>query len=200
MNLAERIQALRKARGVSQEELADQVGVSRQAVSKWESEQSSPELDKVIALSEYFQVTTDYLLKGAEPAGESAQSHLGSWTLYIGSAAMIWIGVFAGCAGWYENQGLASVLGGMCAQVLGAAGFFIGKALPGEKPPFWVRWLNVLGAAFMPCSMLAGALSASMVSPYPTGPWQLAVFAALYLAAGAGSLAWLKRPGAGKKP
>ena len=44
MNMADRIQYLRKAKGISQEELADQVGVSRQADSKWESEQSTPDI------------------------------------------------------------------------------------------------------------------------------------------------------------
>lgn len=46
MNLADRIQYLRKQKGYSQEDLADKVGVSRQAVSKWESEQSTPDLEK----------------------------------------------------------------------------------------------------------------------------------------------------------
>lgn len=69
MTLAERIQHLRKIKGISQEGLADKIGVSRQAVSKWESEQSTPDLDKIIALSEYFEVTTDYLLKGEASAG-----------------------------------------------------------------------------------------------------------------------------------
>lgn len=46
MNIADRIQYLRKQKGYSQEELADKVGVSRQAVSKWESEQSTPDLRK----------------------------------------------------------------------------------------------------------------------------------------------------------
>ena len=64
MTIADRIQSLRKAKGISQEELADKIGVSRQAVSKWESEQSSPDLEKVILLSDYFEVTTDFLLKG----------------------------------------------------------------------------------------------------------------------------------------
>ena len=68
MTIADRIQNLRKSKGMSQEELADAAGVSRQAVSKWESEQSTPDLDKVIILSEIFDVTTDYLLKGIEPA------------------------------------------------------------------------------------------------------------------------------------
>ena len=48
MTIADRIQSLRKAKGMSQEELADKVGVSRQAVSKWESEQATPDLDKVL--------------------------------------------------------------------------------------------------------------------------------------------------------
>ena len=80
MNLSDRIQSLRKIRGMSQEELADRVGVTRQAVSKWESEQSMPDLDKVIALSEIFEVTTDFLLKGIEPAPAKDQddARLGS--------------------------------------------------------------------------------------------------------------------------
>ena len=67
MTIADRIQSLRKTKGLSQEELADAVGVSRQAVSKWESEQATPDLDKVIIMSDVFDVTTDYLLKGIEP-------------------------------------------------------------------------------------------------------------------------------------
>ena len=64
MGLDERLQELRKSRGLSQEQLAEAAGVSRQAVSKWELGESAPELEKVLALSEFFGVTTDYLLKG----------------------------------------------------------------------------------------------------------------------------------------
>ena len=67
MTIADRIQSLRKSKGMSQEELADVVGVSRQAVSKWESEQTAPDLEKVVIMSDIFEVTTDYLLKGIEP-------------------------------------------------------------------------------------------------------------------------------------
>ena len=65
MNVPERIQELRKQKGISQEELANELGVSRQAVSKWESGQSFPELDNIIALSDFFGVSADYILKGA---------------------------------------------------------------------------------------------------------------------------------------
>ena len=67
MTIADRILTLRKSKGMSQEELADAVGVSRQAVSKWESEQATPDLEKVVIMSDIFDVTTDYLLKGIEP-------------------------------------------------------------------------------------------------------------------------------------
>ena len=63
MILAEKIMQLRKKNGWSQEELASKLGVSRQSVSKWESAMSIPDLDKILAMSEIFEVSTDYLLK-----------------------------------------------------------------------------------------------------------------------------------------
>ncbi len=63
MILADKIIKHRKLNGWSQEELAERTGVSRQAVSKWESAQSIPDLDKLLKLSNLFGVTTDYLLK-----------------------------------------------------------------------------------------------------------------------------------------
>lgn len=72
MTLAEKIALLRRQSGQSQEALADRLCVSRQAVSKWESGASVPELDKLLALSEVFGVSTDYLLKDDEPAPPAA--------------------------------------------------------------------------------------------------------------------------------
>lgn len=62
MNLSEKIFELRKARGLSQEQLAEKLGVSRQSVSKWELGESSPETERLTVLSKVFNVTTDYLL------------------------------------------------------------------------------------------------------------------------------------------
>lgn len=62
MTFGEKLQALRKARGWSQEELATQINVSRQALSKWESDASVPDTENVVALSRLFGVSTDYLL------------------------------------------------------------------------------------------------------------------------------------------
>ena len=63
MILADKIITLRKKAGWSQEELAVQLGVTRQSVSKWEGAQSVPDLDKVVQMSRLFGVSTDYLLK-----------------------------------------------------------------------------------------------------------------------------------------
>ena len=66
MDVSEKILQLRKANGFTQEELAEKLNVSRQSVSKWESGQSVPELEKLVALSEIFQVSTDHLLKPSD--------------------------------------------------------------------------------------------------------------------------------------
>ncbi|MDE6518208.1 MAG: helix-turn-helix domain-containing protein, partial [Acetatifactor sp.] len=63
MILAEKITYLRKQKNWSQEELAAQLDISRQSVSKWESGTSIPELDKIIGMSHIFNVSTDFLLK-----------------------------------------------------------------------------------------------------------------------------------------
>ncbi|MDE5908426.1 MAG: helix-turn-helix domain-containing protein [Lachnospiraceae bacterium] len=63
MNFAEKLLKLRSQYGYSQEVLAEKLNVSRQAVSKWELGTTLPETDKVIAISDFFAVSTDYLLK-----------------------------------------------------------------------------------------------------------------------------------------
>ena len=64
--LGEKIMQLRQKQGLSQEAFGEKLGVSRQAVSKWETGQAAPDIDKIIAMSEIFQISTDYLLKGVE--------------------------------------------------------------------------------------------------------------------------------------
>ena len=74
MTLAEKLYTLRKKAGLSQEQLAEQLNVSRQAISKWESGQSVPESDKLVSVSNYFSVSLDYLLKEDNELGPTAQS------------------------------------------------------------------------------------------------------------------------------
>ncbi|MDO5548651.1 MAG: helix-turn-helix transcriptional regulator [Eubacteriales bacterium] len=76
MELDERLLALRKSNHFSQEEIAERLGVSRQAVSKWESGQGKPEIGNVIKLAEIYGVTTDYLLLGKGFAENIPQKQL----------------------------------------------------------------------------------------------------------------------------
>lgn len=61
--LSDKIYELRRKSGLSQEQLAEKLDVSRQAVSKWENGTAVPESDKLVVMSDFFHVTTDYLLK-----------------------------------------------------------------------------------------------------------------------------------------
>lgn len=63
--LADRLLDLRRKAGYSQEQLADLLGVSRQAISKWEGAQGRPEVDNVVKLAQIYRVSTDFILTGS---------------------------------------------------------------------------------------------------------------------------------------
>ncbi|MCL2368254.1 MAG: helix-turn-helix domain-containing protein, partial [Oscillospiraceae bacterium] len=128
MNIADRIQHLRKLKGISQEELADKVGVSRQAVSKWESEQSIPDLDKVIILSDFFEVTTDYILKGIETNKQTEERGVNANIFVMIASALNFIGLIVACAIWYEEQVPMAIVAGLIMMVVGCMIFGIGHA------------------------------------------------------------------------
>ena len=66
IEIANRLQKLRKENGYSQEELADKLGISRQAVSKWERAESSPDTDNLIVLARLYNISLDELLNDSE--------------------------------------------------------------------------------------------------------------------------------------
>ena len=86
MEFRERLYQLRRQAGLSQEELANVLDLSRQAVQKWESGASRPDMDNLVALAGYFHVTLDYLVCGTEPAPGPVQS------------------APAGCPRWYHYE------------------------------------------------------------------------------------------------
>ncbi len=69
-NIGQRIYELRLKNNLSQDTLAEMLGVSRQAISKWENQMSIPELEKIVQMSEIFDVSLDYLIKGKESFSE----------------------------------------------------------------------------------------------------------------------------------
>lgn len=68
MTFGERLYQIRKEAGLSQEELAELMEVSRQSVSKWESDKAYPEMTRLLFISDYFHVSLDYLMRGTEDA------------------------------------------------------------------------------------------------------------------------------------
>lgn len=70
MSLGEKLLYLRKKEGLSQEDVADKLGVSRQTVSKWETNQTVPELIKAKLLSQLYNVSYDYLISGSHISGD----------------------------------------------------------------------------------------------------------------------------------
>jgi len=124
MKLNEKIAWYRRDRRLSQEELAARVGVSRQAVSKWELGEASPDVNKLLALSRAFGVTTDHLLNDSEepersappprepaaPAAPPQQDRFSDLPGFIGRMARRW-GWLAGIYIALEGAGMALVGG-----------------------------------------------------------------------------------------
>ncbi len=143
MTLGEKIYNLRTEKGFSQETLGEKLGVSRQSVSKWETDRSVPELEKIVAISDLFEVSTDYLLKEKEevywekeePRGKELVQesyHCGRGFHYeykskkmIGKLPLVHINLGTGI---YRAKGVIAV--GTIAQ----GGFAVGLAAAGGLP------------------------------------------------------------------
>ena len=107
MTIGERLLKLRKEKNISQEELANELDVSRQTISKWETDQSSPDFDKIIPLCEYFGITSDELLTGNVNIKEAKQTNVKiNFARNIAIAVMMYIIGIASlilCAAQFEQ-------------------------------------------------------------------------------------------------
>ncbi|PFD30211.1 transcriptional regulator [Bacillus cereus] len=108
MNLGSQLKRFRESKSFSQEDVARKVGVTRQAVYKWESNKSYPDIDNLILLSELYEVTIDELIKGSGDAREELDKKdkdeceddddENDFGFFIG-IALIFIGIFIGIEG-----------------------------------------------------------------------------------------------------
>ncbi|MCD7918790.1 MAG: helix-turn-helix domain-containing protein [Clostridiales bacterium] len=171
MNLADRIQTLRKEKGISQEELAEQAGVSRQAVSKWESGQSTPELEKLILLSDYFGVTTDYLLKGTEPVPAAPERRADGRIFTVIATACNFAGLVLAICIWVAWQTVAAVAVGFLLMAVGCAVFAVGQYVGTQKQDARELFmlLNVWPLTLMPISCAFNMIDGVLGGFY----WQL---------------------------
>lgn len=161
MTLGEKLTQLRTDRGLSQTELAEKLEVSRQSVSKWETAQATPDLDKIIKLADLFGVTVDELVREGErpqpPEPEAKVVYVerkphATPTQVVG-IVLLALGAVLVALGLYD--GLCLIFGALC----------IALALPlvlAQKHP----WLI--------CGWLAVALSLLFLNPYTSiSPWGL---------------------------
>ena len=200
MNLSDRIQYLRKARGISQEGLADQLGVSRQAVSKWESEQSMPDLDKIISMSDYFDVTTDYLLKGIEPVVQKEEEQsikhrrIASNICYQLSLGFIGLGIILSIilADFLKISILLTPV--LIVQGVGLLVWGTGRNLSEVRPSFQVKLALILFLIFVPLGFLSNVLfPLGKIFPYPTSLAASLTFVTFYLILGVCISLFLKK-------
>ena len=200
MNLSDRIQYLRKARGISQEGLADQIGVSRQAVSKWESEQSMPDLDKIISMSDYFEVTTDYLLKGIEPVVQKEEEQsikhrrIASNICYQLSLGFIGLGIILSIilADFIKVSVLLTPV--LIVQGVGLLVWGMGRNLSEVRPSFQVKLALILFLLFVPLGFLSNVLfPLGKIFPYPTSLAASLTFVTFYLILGVCISLFLKK-------
>lgn len=194
MTFGEKLQMLRARRGLSQDALAEALEVSRQAVSRWERNETLPETEKVIRLSRYFSVTTDYLLL------DEVQSPTGNGENKRSPAAGL--GMWFSRRGWLLGVGLAVLGGGWLLRLITGGWPYISMLAEGS-----LTWFQAAVQYGFACSdriasavglIIAGGVSAywgrrqqGRLRWYHLG-WTAAVWSISSLAAQiAASAAWL---------
>lgn len=188
MELHEKLQELRRQRGMTQEELAQELFVSRAAVSKWESGRGYPNIDSLKAIAKFFDVTVDGLLSGDELltiAQEDAENRVKSHRdlvfglLDCAGVALLFLPFFGERVGdAVQGVGLLSLKGLAAYLKVGYYGVVIGMTLwgllmlglRGCRNSFWNRWksgisvaLNGIGAVLFVVSLQPYAATFLMI-------------------------------------
>lgn len=178
MNLGEKIQKLRKDNNLSQEQLAEKLSVSRQALSKWELGASLPEVDKIVLLSNYFKVSTDYLLKDELNKDVNLNQNQGSFNQHIVviiSSAIVLIGLIIGWARvntgvHLEYLSFSLAAPGLIVQVLGIVCFEILKSKQKDNKDKTSRYLfygiNIWFLTVLPTIFIVGRYFHYIVGSY----------------------------------
>ena len=110
MTLSEKLQNLRRAAGLSQEQLAEQLGVTRQAVSKWETGEGKPDIDNLLPLAKLLGTTVDYLLDdGADEPRTETPPHTPPQSQSVGRELWEQLKAFGRRWGWLGGYAIALI-------------------------------------------------------------------------------------------
>lgn len=145
MNIGERINHLRKTNNLSQEELAEKLHVSRQTVSRWENNSSQPDIDSILAISNLFMVSTDYIL-GKEEEIISKDNN----NIFFISFGIIIIGMVFPLFYFFSNKNTLLLAIGIGIQIIGVIYFEVKNNSKKEKYRFyskstWLLTVSVMG-------------------------------------------------------
>ena len=175
MTLSEKLQTLRKTAGLSQEQLAEQLNVTRQAVSKWETGEGKPDIDNLLPLARLLQTTVDYLLddEANQPRAEEPDAETPPRTESVGRELWEQLKTFGRRWGWLGGYAIAAI--GAVRLITTAIVLFAGGTLLGD---------------FL--SMSFGIATGFGLAYYAIGIVQLAVYAAM-IVGGLWLAKWLKR-------
>lgn len=193
MDFSQKLQQLQKKEGLSQELLAERLQVSKQAISKWETGESMPDIENIIELSNIFSITTDTLLKDSLPLFEREENPLfdenfpliTTKVMNIGSAFLMAVGLILGIVLWSQFQNMLVIGIGLIVQLAGLVSFFFGRAIAksmnqNEVPSKGFIMLLFSLGLFMPVSLIVSALFGHVPSPYPLFLRDVLAFAAIY--------------------
>lgn len=207
MSFGEKLQNLRKAKGLSQYQLAMQLNVSRQTISKWELGASLPDVENIIEISRFFDTSIDYLLKDdfqdaneeIENKSKKSTAVLSSTVLLMMSTAFMIVGLLISFSTWYDHQTSEAIVSGMIIQIVGAILYGIGKMLSKSTTILVSPLLNVLLITLIPASVLSNLLVGQSLAPYPTEKNAVLVFTTLILAVLGVSYGVIRRSNTNKK-
>lgn len=176
MTLSEKLQILRKAAGLSQEQLAERLNVTRQAVSKWETGEGKPDIDNLLPLAKLLGTTVDYLLDEETEAPQFTQPEPQPQPQSVGHELWEQLKAFGRRWGW---------LGGYAIALVGAVRFVTTLVV-------LLAGGTALGGFIHADFGMAGMAAGFGLAYYVIGIVQLAVYAAM-IVGGIWLARWLKR-------
>lgn len=176
MSLSNTLIELRKQKGISQENFAALFGVSRQAVSKWETGESMPDIDKLEKISRYYGLTIDQLIHG-----EVSTGHTMDMLLLISTAINISV-IIITSLWWHHSQDNWSILIGLLLLVISLTIYGYTKMHYGyTKISFNKYWIiNIWLVPFVPSALFFNLLFYQMAAPYPLISANHLIFYGLY--------------------
>ena len=169
MTLCEKLQNLRRAAGLSQEQLAEQLGVTRQAVSKWETGEGKPDIDNLLPLAKLLGTTVDYLLDdGADEPRTETPPHTQPQSQSVGRELWEQLKAFGRRWGWLGGYAIAAIGAVRLVTIVATIVIFVRSSgryifgdlldFEGEIVQFMLSYMPPLAGIYVVAAMIVGGI------------------------------------------